>query len=81
MIMSSITGIGWKPQYLSILKKLVHDVHIIVTHTYSFTRYIFIQELNLNLEKYAVQGFYKSYIPETCDILEKSKRLNQKKKL
>ncbi|KAI9356395.1 hypothetical protein BD770DRAFT_390148, partial [Pilaira anomala] len=66
-VKSSITGIGWKPQYLSILKKLVHDVHIIVTHTYSFTRYIFIQELNLNLEEYAVQGFYKEVFLSLLD--------------
>ncbi|KAI9366527.1 hypothetical protein BD770DRAFT_438661 [Pilaira anomala] len=66
-VKSSITGIGWKPQYLSILKKLVHDVHIIVTHTYSFTRYIFIQELNPNLEEYAVQGFYKEVFLSLLD--------------
>ncbi|KAI9362710.1 hypothetical protein BD770DRAFT_466065 [Pilaira anomala] len=66
-VKSSITGIGWKPQYLSILKKLVHDVHVIVTHTYSFTRYIFIQELNLNLEEYAVQGFYKEVFLSLLD--------------
>ncbi|KAI9335796.1 hypothetical protein BD770DRAFT_467360 [Pilaira anomala] len=64
---SSITGIGWKAQYLSILKKLAHDVHIIVTHTYSFTRYIFIQELNLNLEEYAVQSFYKEVFLSLLD--------------
>ncbi|KAI9366600.1 hypothetical protein BD770DRAFT_423433 [Pilaira anomala] len=66
-VKSSITGIGWKPQYISILKKLVHDVHVIVTHTYSFTRYIFIQELNLNLEEYAVQGFYKEVFLSLLD--------------
>ncbi|KAI9362853.1 hypothetical protein BD770DRAFT_407920 [Pilaira anomala] len=58
-VKSSITGIGWKPRYLSILKKHVHDVHIIVTHKYSFTRYIFIQELNLNLEE--LSGKVKAY--------------------
>ncbi|KAI9338897.1 hypothetical protein BD770DRAFT_400533, partial [Pilaira anomala] len=73
-VKSSITGIGWKPRYLSILKKLVHDVHIIVTHTYSFTRYIFIQELNLNLEEYAVQGFYKEVFLSLLDkIINKYK--------
>ncbi|GAA5804357.1 hypothetical protein HPULCUR_009845 [Helicostylum pulchrum] len=58
----SIIGIGWKPQYLSNLKKLIHDVQVIVTHTYSFIRYIFIQEPNLNLEEYAVQSFYKVFL-------------------
>ncbi|KAI9355502.1 hypothetical protein BD770DRAFT_411704 [Pilaira anomala] len=44
-----------------------HDVHVIVTHTYSFTRYIFIQELNLNLEEYAVQVFYKEVFLSLLD--------------
>ncbi|KAI9354997.1 hypothetical protein BD770DRAFT_412005 [Pilaira anomala] len=55
-VKSSITGIGWKPQYLSILKKLVHDVHVIVPI-----------QLNLNLEEYAVQGFCKEVFLSLLD--------------
>ncbi|KAI9258701.1 hypothetical protein EDC94DRAFT_165480 [Helicostylum pulchrum] len=80
-VKSSIIGIGWKPQYLSNLKKLVHDVHVIVTHTYSFIRYIFIQEPNLNLEEYAVQSFYKEVFLSLLDAKVQSiERLSNKVK-
>ncbi|KAI9246666.1 hypothetical protein EDC94DRAFT_571089 [Helicostylum pulchrum] len=68
VVKSSIIRIKWKPQYLSNLKKLVHGVHVIVTHTYSFIRYIFIQEPNLNLEEYAVQSFYKEVFLSLLDV-------------
>ncbi|KAI9272330.1 hypothetical protein EDC94DRAFT_511460, partial [Helicostylum pulchrum] len=62
-IKSSVIGVGWKPQYVPVLKKIISDVHYLVTHTYIFSRYIFIQELEcdntFDLEGYVVQGFFK----------------------
>ncbi|KAI8054732.1 hypothetical protein BDF21DRAFT_430937, partial [Thamnidium elegans] len=43
-VKSSVTGIEWKPEYVPVLKKLVSDIHALVTHT---------------LEEYTVQGFFK----------------------
>ncbi|KAI7861564.1 hypothetical protein BDF14DRAFT_1706507, partial [Spinellus fusiger] len=61
-VKSSITGIGWKPQYLLPLKTLVSTVHILVKHTFAFLKYIFIQELENNpafaLEDFANVDFY-----------------------
>ncbi|ORE05959.1 hypothetical protein BCV72DRAFT_179195, partial [Rhizopus microsporus var. microsporus] len=55
-VKSSIIGIGWKPQYISPLKTLV-------THTFSFLKYIFIQELEHNsafdLQDFANIDFYR----------------------
>ncbi|KAG2236200.1 hypothetical protein INT48_003819 [Thamnidium elegans] len=44
-VKSSVTGTEWKPEYAPVLKKLVSDVHALVTHTYIFSRYRFTQEL------------------------------------
>ncbi|KAI7868504.1 hypothetical protein BDF14DRAFT_1703271, partial [Spinellus fusiger] len=58
----SITGIRWKLQYFLPLKTLVSTVHILVTHTFAFLKYIFIQELENNLafalEDSVNVGFY-----------------------
>ncbi len=48
-VKGSIAGIGWKPQYISLLKTLVANVHTLVLHTFSFLKYIFIHELENSL--------------------------------
>ncbi|KAI8091770.1 hypothetical protein BDF21DRAFT_376629 [Thamnidium elegans] len=62
-VKSSVTGTEWKPEYAPVLKKLVSDVHALVTHTYIFSRYRFTQELGcnatFNLEEYTAQRFFK----------------------
>lgn len=62
-VKSSITGIGWKPQYVPLLRTLVSTVHTIVTHTFAFLKYIFIQELENDpgfaLEDFANVDFYR----------------------
>ncbi|ORE09605.1 hypothetical protein BCV72DRAFT_319238, partial [Rhizopus microsporus var. microsporus] len=77
-VKSSITGIGWKPQYISSLKTLV-------AHTFSFLKYIFIQELEYNsafdLQHFANIDFYReiflsllqSYMPNKQKISSKSR--------
>ncbi|KAI7867836.1 hypothetical protein BDF14DRAFT_1692424, partial [Spinellus fusiger] len=61
-VKSSIAGIGWKQQYLLLLKTLVSIVHILVTHAFAFLKYIFIQELGNNptfaLEDFSNVDFY-----------------------
>ncbi|GAA5800659.1 hypothetical protein HPULCUR_006095 [Helicostylum pulchrum] len=45
VIKSSITGIGWKDAYKQRLMELVKNVNIIVTRTYFFLKFIFVNEL------------------------------------
>jgi hypothetical protein len=75
-VKSSVAGIGWKAQYIPPLKALVANVHIIVTHTFAFLKYIFIQKLDEDpdffLEDFINVDFYrevflsllKSYNPD-----------------
>src|SRR6478735_4366712 len=62
-VKSSIAGIGWKPQYIPLLKTLVANVHTLVSHTFSFLKYIFIHELENNpafpLEDFINVDFFK----------------------
>ncbi|KAI9253058.1 hypothetical protein EDC94DRAFT_651389 [Helicostylum pulchrum] len=50
-VKSSVTGIEWKPEYVPVLKKLVSDVHALVTQLGCSATF--------NLEEYTVQGFSK----------------------
>jgi hypothetical protein len=49
-VKSSIKSSGWKPQFLQTLYDLVDDINVVVTHTYAFSKYIFLQELEHNEE-------------------------------
>jgi hypothetical protein len=62
-VKSSIAGNGWKPQYISLIKTLVANVHTLVLHTFSFLKYIFSHELENNpvfpLEDFINVDFFK----------------------
>ncbi|CEG74287.1 hypothetical protein RMATCC62417_09524 [Rhizopus microsporus] len=84
-VKSSITGIGWKLQYISPLKTLVTKVHTLIIHTFSFLKYTLIQELEHNsafdLQDFANIDFYRevflsllqSYKPNKQKISSKSR--------
>ena len=44
VIKASIQHLGWSDEYKEALEKLVRTVHLITTHTYLFSRFIFIHE-------------------------------------
>ncbi|KAG1032400.1 hypothetical protein G6F25_011321 [Rhizopus arrhizus] len=46
----------WKPAYLQPLYDLVHTTNLLVTHTFAFTKYIYLQELAAN-ENFALNNF------------------------
>ncbi|KAG1324251.1 hypothetical protein G6F62_009203 [Rhizopus arrhizus] len=46
----------WKPVYLQSLYDLVHTTNLLVTHTFAFTKYIYLQELAEN-ENFALNNF------------------------
>ncbi|KAG1449777.1 hypothetical protein G6F46_003759 [Rhizopus delemar] len=46
----------WKPAYLQPLYDLVHTTNLLVTHTFAFTKYIYLQELAVN-ENFALNNF------------------------
>ncbi|KAG0733994.1 hypothetical protein G6F62_013727 [Rhizopus arrhizus] len=46
----------WKPAYLQSLYDLVHTTNLLVTHTFAFTKYIYLQELAAN-ENFALNNF------------------------
>ncbi|KAG0765571.1 hypothetical protein G6F24_004317 [Rhizopus arrhizus] len=46
----------WKPAYLQALHDLVHTTNLLVTHTFAFTKYIYLQELAAN-ENFALNNF------------------------
>ncbi|KAG0777185.1 hypothetical protein G6F21_013424 [Rhizopus arrhizus] len=46
----------WKPVYLQPLYDLVHTTNLLVTHTFAFTKYIYLQELAAN-ENFALNNF------------------------
>ncbi|KAG1441417.1 hypothetical protein G6F56_011492 [Rhizopus delemar] len=45
-VKSFITGTGWIAQYLPILERFVTTVSIATNHTYSFSNFIFLHELD-----------------------------------
>ncbi|KAG1457607.1 hypothetical protein G6F56_006577 [Rhizopus delemar] len=45
-VKSSITGIGWRAQYLPILEQFVTTVSITTNHAYSFSKFTFLHELD-----------------------------------
>ncbi|KAG1445032.1 hypothetical protein G6F55_012109 [Rhizopus delemar] len=46
----------WRPAYLRPLCDLVHTTNLLVTHTFAFTKYIYLQELAAN-ENFALNNF------------------------
>ncbi|KAG1085802.1 hypothetical protein G6F42_021245 [Rhizopus arrhizus] len=46
----------WEPAYLQPLYDLVHATNLLVTHTFAFTKYIYLQELAAN-ENFALNNF------------------------
>ncbi|KAI7867108.1 hypothetical protein BDF14DRAFT_1727068 [Spinellus fusiger] len=74
-VKGSTTGIGWKPHYLLPLKTLVSIVHILVTHTFAFLKYIFIQELENSpafaLEDFANVDFYSGFFVASSELQAK----------
>jgi hypothetical protein len=46
----------WKPAYLQLIYGLVHTTNLLVTHTFAFTKYIYLQELAAN-ENFALNNF------------------------
>ncbi|KAG1270104.1 hypothetical protein G6F63_011470 [Rhizopus arrhizus] len=46
----------WKPAYLQALYDLVHTTNLLITHTFAFTEYIYLQELATN-ENFALNNF------------------------
>ncbi|GAA5814364.1 hypothetical protein MFLAVUS_007858 [Mucor flavus] len=66
VVKSSITGIDWKDAYKQRLMELVNNVNSIVTHTYFFLKFIFVNELEddntnnvFNLEDLINEDFFK----------------------
>jgi hypothetical protein len=54
----------WKSAYLQPLYDLVHTTNLLVTHTFTFTKYIYLQELAAN-ENFALNNFVtKDFIVE-----------------
>jgi hypothetical protein len=45
----------WKPAYLQLLYGLVHTTNLLVTHTFAFTKHIYLQELAAN-ENFALNN-------------------------
>ncbi|KAI9356038.1 hypothetical protein BD770DRAFT_458312 [Pilaira anomala] len=84
-VKSSVKGIGWKDEYVDTLKKLIYDVNIIVTHTFSLIKYIFIHELNTNenfeLEEFATRGFYREVFLSLLDYKRRDGSTGGKSKL
>ncbi|KAG0981278.1 hypothetical protein G6F29_007183 [Rhizopus arrhizus] len=52
----------WKPAYLQALHDLVHTTNLLVTHTFAFTKYIYLQELasngNFALNNFVTKDFF-----------------------
>ncbi|KAG1040758.1 hypothetical protein G6F43_012222 [Rhizopus delemar] len=52
----------WKPAYLQPLYDLVHTTNLLVTHTFAFTKYIYLQELaaneNFELNNFVTKDFF-----------------------
>ncbi|KAG1391200.1 hypothetical protein G6F60_012680 [Rhizopus arrhizus] len=52
----------WKPAYLQPLYDLVHTTNLLVTHTFAFTKYIYLQELasngNFALNNFVTKDFF-----------------------
>ncbi|KAG1586484.1 hypothetical protein G6F47_011202 [Rhizopus delemar] len=66
----------WKPAYLQPLYGLVHTTNLLVTHTFAFTKYIYLQELAEN-ENFALNNFVtKNFFVEVFLSLVLSKGVN-----
>lgn len=61
-IKSSVKGVEWKPEFLEKLETLVLKVNKLVTHVFSFSKYIFLQELeediNFNMVPFINHKFF-----------------------
>ncbi|KAG0891114.1 hypothetical protein G6F34_011942 [Rhizopus arrhizus] len=57
----------WKSAYLQPLYDLVHTTNLLVTHTFAFTKYIYLQELaaseNFALNNFVTRGFFVEVFP------------------
>ncbi|KAG0930827.1 hypothetical protein G6F28_009825 [Rhizopus arrhizus] len=64
----------WKPVYLQPLYDLVHTTNLLVTHTFAFTKYIYLQALatneNFALNNFVTRGFFVEAFPSL--VLSKS---------
>ncbi|KAI7904019.1 uncharacterized protein BX663DRAFT_432777, partial [Cokeromyces recurvatus] len=73
-IKSSISEIGWKPEYLPRLEKLVHTINTLMIHIFALIKFIFISELKrceaFDIEKYAEKDFYIQVFFVTCTTYE-----------
>ncbi|GAA5806514.1 hypothetical protein HPULCUR_012049 [Helicostylum pulchrum] len=79
VIKSSITGIGWKDAYKQRLMELVKNVNIIVTHTYFFLKFIFVNELEddntdnvFNLEDFINEDFFREVFMSLLNALQEA---------
>ncbi|ORE05075.1 hypothetical protein BCV72DRAFT_311644, partial [Rhizopus microsporus var. microsporus] len=61
-IKSSVSGLGWKIEYIPRLKELVSTTNTLVTHTFALTKIMFINERekgeSFGLKKYSQKDFY-----------------------
>ena len=86
-VKSSIAGIGWEPQYIPLLKTLVANVHTLVSHTFSFLKYIFIHELENNpafpLKNFINVDFFKkkSFCHSPITTSQTNRKLHQNQEL
>jgi hypothetical protein len=82
-VKSSITDIGWKDRYKQSLMKLVNDVNMIVTHTYFFLKFIFINELEtnnlFNLEDFINDDFFRGVFMSLISAYKPEKRKKTEK--
>jgi hypothetical protein len=73
-IKCSIKSIQWNPAFMTQLQTLVLDVNQLTTHTYLFTRYIFLNELQgdpgFPLHSYINQAFFVEVFLSLVDRAE-----------
>ncbi|KAG1450752.1 hypothetical protein G6F56_008256 [Rhizopus delemar] len=77
-VKSSITGIGWKEQYLPILEQFVTTVSITTNHAYSFSKFIFLRELDngtdFDMASYINKDFFSEVWLSLIDYTRKRVR-------
>ncbi|ORE01900.1 hypothetical protein BCV72DRAFT_319779 [Rhizopus microsporus var. microsporus] len=70
-IKTSVCGTGWKAKYIPSLQELVHTVNVIVSHTYAFSKYIYLKELEKNnvlrLQEYVTKDFFREIFLSLVD--------------
>ncbi|PHZ12603.1 uncharacterized protein RHIMIDRAFT_237523, partial [Rhizopus microsporus ATCC 52813] len=61
-VKSSVDGIGWNNLYRDTLESFVERVHTITMHAYSFSKFIFLRELqdmDFDIQEYINKNFFK----------------------